>query len=428
MTSRYVIEATDISKEYPLQRATAHDLRASLQHIVRAPSQWFCRDRGKVKTKFHALRNINFHVEHGTTLGIVGSNGSGKSTLLKLLARITAPTSGEIRLRGRVASLLEVGTGFHPELSGRENIFLNGAILGMKRAEIRARFDEIVDFAGVEDFLDTPIKHYSSGMYVRLAFAVAAHLHPEILLVDEVLAVGDTAFQKKCLSKMHHIAEGGRTVLFVSHDLAAVSRLCSRGLLLQQGQIIADGPMVEVIGHYLSDHLQGGIYCVNFADSGTLPGNDWVRLCRVRLTQEGAPISQIDPERPLELRMDYELLKDAGVILQMSLHDAEGACLFTAICPKIPKPSGVYEATAVFPASLLASGFFSVDLRLSSEDGHTHIHETSVLTFHVHGDDPGVVHGALRSPVSWRISRILKIIIYECRPLCTLPHRINMQL
>src|SRR5262249_22137041 len=191
---------------------------------------------------FWALRGVSFSVADGEVVGVVGRNGAGKSTLLKLLSRITAPTEGRIRLRGRVASLLEVGTGFHPELTGRENVFLNGAILGMTRAEITRKFDEIVAFAEVERFLDTPVKRYSSGMYVRLAFAVAAHLDPEILLVDEVLAVGDAAFQRKCLGRMSDVARGGRTVLFVSHNLGAVRSLCSRSLYLRSGSLAMDGP------------------------------------------------------------------------------------------------------------------------------------------------------------------------------------------
>jgi lipopolysaccharide transport system ATP-binding protein len=206
---------------------------------------------------FWALRNVSFEVRQGEVLGIIGRNGAGKSTLLKILSRITEPTEGRVTLRGRVASLLEVGTGFHPELTGRENIYLNGAILGMKRAEINRKFDEIVAFAEVEKFLDTPVKRYSSGMYVRLAFAVAAHLEPEILVVDEVLAVGDAEFQKKCLGKMESVARGeGRTVLFVSHQMAAVQNLCQKGLLLSQGRVVHAGPIGEVVRRYLNESMQ----------------------------------------------------------------------------------------------------------------------------------------------------------------------------
>jgi lipopolysaccharide transport system ATP-binding protein len=229
---------------------------------------WWARLRGKpnplrrigetdhgnrVGEEVWALKDVSFQVRQGEVLGIIGRNGAGKSTLLKILSRVTAPTSGEIKVKGRVASLLEVGTGFHPDLTGRENVFLNGAILGMSRREIEQKFDEIVDFAGVEKFIDTPVKRYSSGMYVRLAFAVAAHLDPEILVVDEVLAVGDAEFQKKCLGKMNEVAHQGRTVLFVSHNMGAIQSLCSRSILLSKGNIIQDGPSIDVIKHYLKN-------------------------------------------------------------------------------------------------------------------------------------------------------------------------------
>jgi lipopolysaccharide transport system ATP-binding protein len=217
--------------------------------------------QGDEVEEFWALKKVSFEVERGEILGIIGRNGAGKSTLLKILSRITEPTEGRVTLRGRVASLLEVGTGFHPELTGRENIYLNGAILGMTRAEIRRKFDEIVAFAEVERFLDTPVKRYSSGMYVRLAFAIAAHLEPEILVIDEVLAVGDTEFQKKCLGKMDEVShEKGRTVLFVSHNLAAVAEMAGRALLLEAGSVAVDGPIAEAISTYLSKGSQGATY------------------------------------------------------------------------------------------------------------------------------------------------------------------------
>lgn len=405
MTEKPIIEVAGLSKQYTLKSAS-EDLRTSLEKAAKAPLRWL-RGKRDQEGMFHALRDVTFRVERGTVLGIVGPNGSGKSTLLKLLARITAPTSGEIRLRGRVASLLEVGTGFHPELSGRENIHLNGAILGMKQAEIRAHFDEIVDFAGVEGFLDTPIKHYSSGMYVRLAFAVAAHLRPEILLVDEVLAVGDAAFQKKCLGKMHDIAEGGRTVLFVSHDMASVARLCSRGLLFQKGQLVEQGPMPQVIRHYLGGHLGESPYQVIFERAGQPPGDARVRLLLARLTREGALATQIDPEQTFEVQIEYELTSERSVAPQLSLYDAEGACLFTGTCPPNPQPPGRYRATAVFPKNLLTSGLFSLDLRILSADGQLHVHEASALTFHLHGAETEPVNqGALRSPLTWSTSRL----------------------
>lgn len=252
-----VIDVEGLSKRYTLRHEQTHDtLRDQLTHGARA---LWRRARagggppeGRGSETFWALRDVNFQVREGDRLGIVGRNGAGKSTLLKVLSRITEPTSGRVRMRGRVASLLEVGTGFHPELTGRENISLNGAILGMRRGEIRRRFDEIVAFSEIERFLDTPVKRYSSGMYVRLAFAVAAHLEPEVLIVDEVLAVGDLEFQKKCLGKMEAVGREGRTVIFVSHNLAAISQLCSTGLLLSGGQVEVAGPVGQVVSAYLS--------------------------------------------------------------------------------------------------------------------------------------------------------------------------------
>jgi lipopolysaccharide transport system ATP-binding protein len=240
MTS--VISAEGLSKQYQIgTRSESYEtLRDTIANVVRAPFQRSRSERDEGKT-FWALRDINFEVSRGEVLGIVGRNGAGKSTLLKILSRITEPSAGRVKLTGRIASLLEVGTGFHPELTGRENIYLNGAILGMRKAEIRQKFDEIVAFSEIGKFLDTPVKRYSSGMYVRLAFAVAAHLEPEILIIDEVLAVGDAAFQKKCMGKISSVARHGRTVLFVSHNMVAVKAMCTRAILLQQGRIAQDG-------------------------------------------------------------------------------------------------------------------------------------------------------------------------------------------
>jgi lipopolysaccharide transport system ATP-binding protein len=253
-----VISVENVSKRYIIgrQRTKGDGLRHALQDAALAPLRWL-RRRGNGfqssrREEFWALKDVAFDVEEGDAVGIIGPNGAGKSTLLKILSRITEPTFGRIRIKGRVASLLEVGTGFHPELTGRENIFLNGAILGMTRIEIKQKFDEIVAFADIEKFLDTPVKRYSSGMYVRLAFAVAAHLDPEIMLVDEVLAVGDAAFQQRCLAKMGTISKNGRTVLFVSHNMAAVSALCAKGVLIDNGSVAASGPTQSVIHAYLN--------------------------------------------------------------------------------------------------------------------------------------------------------------------------------
>jgi lipopolysaccharide transport system ATP-binding protein len=254
--SDWIIKVENLGKRYRLQHQRERQRYVALRDVIadRFKNLFRRRNRSTLPTAedFWAVKNVSFEIEKGEVVGIIGRNGAGKSTILKLLSRITKPTQGRVRLRGRVASLLEVGTGFHPELTGRENIFLNGAILGMSRGEIRRKFDEIVAFSEIEKFLDTPVKRYSSGMYVRLAFAVAAHLEPEILIVDEVLAVGDAEFQKKCLGKMYDVATGGRTVLFVSHNMQAVSVLCSRGVFLSGGAVAYAGGIKETIDMYLS--------------------------------------------------------------------------------------------------------------------------------------------------------------------------------
>ena len=271
--SHAAIIAEGIGKKYLLQHQQSGRRYKALRDVIANKAKGiFNRAETKSSTEeFWALKDVSFEIKHGDVVGIIGRNGAGKSTLLKLLSRITEPTTGKIRLRGRVASLLEVGTGFHPELTGRENIFLNGAILGMSKAEITRKFDEIVAFAEVEKFLDTPVKRYSSGMYVRLAFAVAAHLEPEILIVDEVLAVGDASFQKKCLGKMQDVSKGGRTVLFVSHNMGAVASLCKTGIWMQKGQVMKIGGAREIVDEYLtaaSDTLQTTVDFTNARRSG----------------------------------------------------------------------------------------------------------------------------------------------------------------
>lgn len=285
--SQPVIEVKSLSKVYNIsheQKASVGNvtLRDTLAGVAKKPIELLTGHKLE-KEKFWALDNINFEVNHGDAVGIIGRNGSGKSTMLKVLSRIVEPTKGEIHMRGKVASLLEVGTGFHPELTGRENIFFNGAILGMKQSEIKAKFNDIVEFSEVEKFLDTPVKFYSSGMYVRLAFAVAAHLEPDILIVDEVLAVGDAAFQKKCLGKMKDVAGEGRTVLFVSHSMQAIQSLCNKGILLKNGQVEAVGEISEVIDAYANpqDSNHTGLWEENLS-----PSNNYIRPLSFRLVKQ----------------------------------------------------------------------------------------------------------------------------------------------
>jgi lipopolysaccharide transport system ATP-binding protein len=287
------IYAENLGKRYRIgQREPYKTLRDTLTNAFHLRSRFLKKggDRAQGDGKYiWALKDISFEIKYGEVVGIIGRNGAGKTTLLKIFSRITEPTEGYAEINGRVGSLLEVGTGFHPELTGRENIYLNGAILGMKKVEIKKKFDEIVDFSEVEKFIDTPVKYYSSGMYVRLAFAVAAHLEPEVLLVDEVLAVGDAAFQKKCLGKMSDVAKEGRTVLFVSHNMAAIQTLCSKGCLLDNGRIILQGEVEKVISFYLNKS-QDSVKSVSLADRADRQGNGSLRFTGVTLLSKGGEV------------------------------------------------------------------------------------------------------------------------------------------
>jgi len=303
-----IIEVKNISKKYIIgnQKTQYNSLRDDLVLAIKKPINWVKGARNQ-KEEFWALKDINFSVEKGEVLGIIGANGAGKSTLLKILSRITPPTEGTIKMKGRVGSLLEVGTGFHPELTGRENIYLNGAILGMKRKEIAKKFNVIVNFAGIEKFLDTPVKHYSSGMHVRLAFSVAAHLEPDVLIVDEVLAVGDAEFQKKCLGKMEEITKkDGRTILFVSHNMAAVQNLCQRALLLDKGNQKNIGPVNEIINKYLKEVL---IENNDLKSRKDRKGNGKLKITRVYLkNNNGNDVSSFSSGEDVQIWFEYEVL------------------------------------------------------------------------------------------------------------------------
>ncbi|MES1261997.1 MAG: polysaccharide ABC transporter ATP-binding protein, partial [Acidobacteriota bacterium] len=363
--SSCAILAENISKQYQIGENDGYEtLRESLTRTLARPVRWMKGERGKKsKRTFWALRNVSIEVRQGDVVGILGRNGAGKSTLLKVLSRITAPTSGRAVLHGRMGSLLEVGTGFHPELSGRDNIYLNGSILGMSKADIRRHFDEIVAFAEIDEFLDTPVKNYSSGMYMRLAFAVAAHLDPEIFVIDEVLAVGDATFQKKCLRKMDAVARQGRTILFVSHNMAAISALCTTGILLQKGEVVAAGPIHEVIRNYSSN-------------SGIFSSTHWTGDCgdaNARLTETWIrsldPDGSFDTASDLEVGVRVQVMKPIeGFIMGIRLlsqYDYELAYLLqddqeSSSAPIVPP--GEIVRRFMIPGNTLAAGTYRITL------------------------------------------------------------------
>jgi lipopolysaccharide transport system ATP-binding protein len=384
------------------------------------PRNWLRQMRESTRSaqEFWALRDINLEIRPGEVVGIIGRNGAGKSTLLKILSRITEPTGGRIRLRGRIASLLEVATGFHPDLSGRENVFLNGAILGMSRAEITRKFDEIVAFAGVEQFLDTPVKRYSSGMYVRLAFAVAAHLEPDILVVDEVLAVGDAEFQKKCLDKMDDVGHTGRTVLFVSHNMQAVTRLSNRCVLLEDGRVRHEGLPHRVASAYLNSGV-GTTAQREWLDPATAPGSEVGRLRAVRVRSErGELVDHVDIRRPVGIELEFEVLEPGHIFHpHFGVHNEDGLLLFMAqdvdpVWRRRPRPVGRYRSTGWIPGNLLAEGAFSVRaalITLEPEEQHAFVEDA--VSFRVvdcltaadtaRGDYALPVPGVLRPLLRW---------------------------
>jgi lipopolysaccharide transport system ATP-binding protein len=366
-----------------------------------------------------ALKDVSFEVKEGEVVGLIGRNGAGKSTLLKILARITRPTEGHAEIRGRVGSLLEVGTGFHPELTGRENVFMSGAVLGMRAAEIKRKFDEIVAFSEVERFLDTPLKHYSSGMQMRLAFAVAAHLEPEVLFVDEVLAVGDVAFQKKCLGKMSEVASHGRTILFVSHNVAAVTRLCNRCILVDSGTIQKDGPTHDVMNTYLRSVRTTS--ASREWETANAPGDGVVRLRAVRVrSPEGQVAETFDIRRPIGIEVVFDVL-EGGQVLTPNLHvfDETGINLFIShdVDPtwrRRPRPAGRYVSTAWIPGNFLAEGTFVVGAAITTMVSmNVRLYEREAIAFDVidsrdwdsaRGDYAGPLPGVVRPLLKWETS------------------------
>jgi lipopolysaccharide transport system ATP-binding protein len=359
------ITVDGLSKRYRIGqfRSAYGTLRDSLAGTARRLARR--GGRGELRDIW-ALKDVSFEVEEGEVLGIVGRNGAGKSTLLKILTRITTPTEGTATIVGRVGSLLEVGTGFHPELTGRENVYVNGAVLGMKQREITRKFDEIVEFSGVEKFLDTPVKRYSSGMSVRLAFAVAAHLEPEILLVDEVLSVGDAEFQRRCLGRMEDLSESGRTVLFVSHNMQAVTQLCDRAIWLDNGRTVADGPSGEVVASYLQSGQGSGSYR-EWADLESAPGGKFVRLRSVRVVHEdGSLADAVDVRQSVGIEIGFTVIRsEEPLVPKIKVYNGRGEVAFNAMdtSPRwleLTEP-GDYTATAWIPGNLLNEGLATVD-------------------------------------------------------------------
>jgi len=431
-----VIHVENLGKKYIIghqkpERYTA--LRDVIAHGVKSLGRKLLPPWGKETAdpafeEFWALKNVSFEIKQGDRVGIIGRNGAGKSTLLKILSRITEPSCGRISIKGRVASLLEVGTGFHPELTGRENIYLNGAILGMSKVDIKRQFDEIVAFAEVEKFLDTPVKRYSSGMYVRLAFAVAAHLEPEILIVDEVLAVGDAAFQKKCLGKMEDVGnKEGKTILFVSHNMPTITRLCRKAILLERGEIKISGDIVDVTSQYLQSNL-GTSGEKNWDDPKTAPGDEVARLKSVRVLVNDEITDVVDIRYPVTIEMEYWNLKpEADLISGFSFFNEQEIHLFVSAdfsdpeWNMKPRPVGLFKSRCVIPGNLLSEGQIRVVAEVSTRYPAYKIHflEYDSVAFQVvdTGEAGSVradwgrnIPGVVRPHLSWKTVLLEKSI------------------
>lgn len=424
------IRAENLGKQYRLGQYVSdyQTLRDVLVETASTPVKWLRRDRTQsadaaTPQTIWALRNVSFELSRGQVLGVIGRNGAGKSTLLKLLSRVTEPSEGYAEIHGRVGSLLEVGTGFHPELTGRENIYLNGAILGMKRVEIDRKFDEIVSFAEVPDFIDTPVKRYSSGMYLRLAFAVAAHLEPEILVVDEVLAVGDAEFQRKCLGKMSEVAHEGRTVLFVSHNMSAIARLTQDTIVLDQGRIAFSAPTAEAIDFYMTS----GIAQAGERLWEDLPRSDvqseFIPIALRVLDDQGRITNQIFSTKSFIVEFEYELSQDVtGLRTGIYLSTSRGEPVFTSFDTDKQqsyekhgvREAGRYVSRCVFPSDLLNEGRFVLGVNASSFRIKSYFTDELALSFIVDGTGAPGSHwaeqrrGPLRPALTWEISEAVE--------------------
>jgi lipopolysaccharide transport system ATP-binding protein len=424
--SEISIRAENLGKQYRLGQYVSdyQTFRDVLVETVTSPIRWLARNRDKALAdgtpqRIWALREVSFELQRGQVLGVIGRNGAGKSTLLKLLSRVTEPTEGYAEIYGRVGSLLEVGTGFHPELTGRENIYLNGAILGMKRTEIDQKFDEIVSFAEVPEFIDTPVKRYSSGMYLRLAFAVAAHLEPEILVVDEVLAVGDAEFQRKCLGKMSEVAHEGRTVLFVSHNMSAIARLTQDTIVLDQGRIVFSSATPEAIDFYMTSGIaQEGEQRWEEKDQVAEAAPFRPIALRV-LDDQGRISNQVFSTKPFVVEFEYELEEDiTGLRTGIYLATSRGEPVFTSFDTDEPeryeeqtfRSKGRFISRCHFPSDLLNEGRFVVGVNASSFRIKSYFTDELALSFTVDGTGAPGSHwaeqrrGPLRPALDWEIS------------------------
>jgi lipopolysaccharide transport system ATP-binding protein len=411
------ISIENISKKYILshKKKKYQNLKESVSGFL--GELFTSKDEEETKEVFWALQNVSFDIEQGDRIGIVGSNGAGKSTLLKILSRITEPTSGQVNVNGRMASLLEVGTGFHPDLTGRENIFLNGAILGMKQQEIKRQFDEIVSFAGIEKFLDTPVKRYSSGMYVRLGFAIAAHLEPEILIVDEVLAVGDSEFQKKCLGKMKDVSSSGRTILFVSHNSTAIQGLCNKAAFLQKGSLIKYGEVGEVLHDYMTSISKFQLQ-QNWETPDNAPGNDQVRIKNIEVIPEFVNGSKnIDVRTPLKINIEFwNMLESAHLNLSIFLYNMTGECVFNVGSQAKTFSKGLIKGMLEIPANFLNDGSYYISAMIVKDTADPIYFMEDAISFDVadwregtnwYGKWPGAVR-PINIPVkTWKVDGLI---------------------
>jgi lipopolysaccharide transport system ATP-binding protein len=415
-----VIKVENLSKQYRLGNVGSGSLKDDL-------SRWWYRMRGKEDPLLQlgdtndrtakgdsdyvwALKDINFEVQRGDVLGIIGRNGAGKSTLLKILSKTTAPTTGSLKVKGRIASLLEVGTGFHPELTGRENIYLNGAILGMRKHEITRKLDEIIDFAGVERYIDTPVKRYSSGMYVRLAFGVAAHLESEILIIDEVLAVGDAEFQKKCLGKMSDVSKGeGRTVLFVSHNMAAVKALCSGGIILQNGQLAFEGTQKEAITFYQNSHNSNCAFKYD-GELDDAPGNENIKLISFEAKPLKGEVIQISSGIYFELYF-FNYKKDINLDVTFELRTLDDTAVFhhgQILTTQNDSRRGIYKLAGVIPDNLLNAGHYKFTLIFGENQRILLYKQEDVIQFEVMNEQAGsnssILPGIIRPAINYEFN------------------------